>query len=390
MIKSIRIEGFKSLASVELKLGHFNLLIGTNASGKSNFLDALRFLQGVAYGFTIDEILNGKPKSATSEVWEAIRGGSDWASFRSRIGTPASRFIGFQVVLAHPQADLEYRLSVSSKEGRIIVERAYLGDKPFVTCVNGRVRLYSLDNKSYRLLQGRLREKSCLNRLPAERYPKTAAAAAAVVRTLSDVQRLEPTPALLRDYSQAASIRRMGERGENFAGLVRTIIENEKEHTAYVGWLKELSPIELDDVTTLAGVGGDSMFALREGDITSPARVLSDGTLRFAAIAAAFFQPDMPKLLTLEDIEDGLHPTRLRLMLNLLSTQSLRTGTQVFATTHSPLAVDWALAFGGVRLFYFRRDEKTGESIVKPLDAKAYKGASLGDLISEGWLEAMA
>ena len=42
MISEIEIEGFKSLETVRLKLGGLNLFIGTNASGKSNFFDALR------------------------------------------------------------------------------------------------------------------------------------------------------------------------------------------------------------------------------------------------------------------------------------------------------------------------------------------------------------
>ena len=79
MIDRIVVENFKSLRRVDLKLGRMNLLIGANASGKSNFLDALRVLQGIGAGFTISEILDGKPKSATSEVWDGIRGGSSRA-----------------------------------------------------------------------------------------------------------------------------------------------------------------------------------------------------------------------------------------------------------------------------------------------------------------------
>ena len=66
MIDRIVVENFKSLKKVDLKLGALNLFIGTNASGKSNFFDALRVLQGIGNGFTISEILDGKPKSATS------------------------------------------------------------------------------------------------------------------------------------------------------------------------------------------------------------------------------------------------------------------------------------------------------------------------------------
>lgn len=81
MIDRIVVENFKSLRRVDLTLGRMNLLIGANASGKSNFLDALRVLQGIGHGFTIGEVLNGRPESATRETWKGIRGGSDQACF---------------------------------------------------------------------------------------------------------------------------------------------------------------------------------------------------------------------------------------------------------------------------------------------------------------------
>ena len=81
MIERIVIENFKSLRKVELTLGRVNLFVGTNASGKSNFLEALRVLEGTGNGFTIEEILNGKPRSATNEVWEGIRGGKEYTCF---------------------------------------------------------------------------------------------------------------------------------------------------------------------------------------------------------------------------------------------------------------------------------------------------------------------
>ncbi len=84
MIKSIAIEGFKSLEKVAIKLGSINIFIGANGSGKSNFLEAIRILQGIGYGFAIDEIFNGKPKSANCDIWEPIRGGSRKADFVRR------------------------------------------------------------------------------------------------------------------------------------------------------------------------------------------------------------------------------------------------------------------------------------------------------------------
>ena len=94
MIDRIAIENFKSLRHVDLKLGRMNLFIGANASGKSNFLDALRVLQGIGNGFTISEVFDGKPAGATSVKWEEIRGRSTGACFtRKEAGSTITQIV---------------------------------------------------------------------------------------------------------------------------------------------------------------------------------------------------------------------------------------------------------------------------------------------------------
>ena len=55
MLKRIKIQGYKSLVDVEVHLGHLAVLIGPNASGKSNFLDALHLLSRIASCRTLRE-----------------------------------------------------------------------------------------------------------------------------------------------------------------------------------------------------------------------------------------------------------------------------------------------------------------------------------------------
>ena len=101
MIRSIHIQGFKSLRDVDMQLGRVNLFVGTNSSGKSNFLEALRFLQGIALGLSVGDALNGRPRDAQRDEWRGIRGGSREAAFvplgRSR-RSPARAEVGFQTV----------------------------------------------------------------------------------------------------------------------------------------------------------------------------------------------------------------------------------------------------------------------------------------------------
>ncbi|HWP30271.1 MAG TPA: AAA family ATPase [Fimbriimonadales bacterium] len=46
-IRKIRISNFKSFENIEVELGDFNILIGANASGKSNFIQVFRFLMDI-------------------------------------------------------------------------------------------------------------------------------------------------------------------------------------------------------------------------------------------------------------------------------------------------------------------------------------------------------
>ncbi len=76
MISKLVLGGFKSFFHhQELKLGKFSILLGTNASGKSNICDALRFLHGIARGYTLLEIMNEKRGIGGELIWKGIRGG---------------------------------------------------------------------------------------------------------------------------------------------------------------------------------------------------------------------------------------------------------------------------------------------------------------------------
>ena len=121
--------------------------------------------------------------------------------------------------------------------------------------------------------------------------------------------------------------------------------------------------------------------------------MLSDGTLRFAAIAAALFQPDMPKVMTIEEIENGIHASRLRLLVELLRNQTEISDTQLFVTTHSPIVLAWLQAEEYPHTFYCKRDEASGESTLCPLTEiphfqEIVKKQPIGDLFAEGWMEA--
>ena len=402
MLDRIVIENFRNLRRVDLKLGRLNLFIGANASGKSNFLDALRVLQGIGSGFTISEILDGKPASASREVWEVIGGGSSQARYVGSDQTDEVSFQAFGRLNGDPRRKWEFLIAFSPSSGRVSRERfrakkvvydsaqtTNYRDHPvlyasYYTGKPGRPPDLQFDSSQPALGQLASRPRGCLLR--------HAEFATDVIDSLASTQRVDPSPRILQQYSTAHEVGCMGDHGENFAALVRTICKDASTKDAYLSWLRELRSEEVESVGTLGGVLGEPMFMLRENGKAFPAPVLSDGTLRFAAITASFFQPDMPHIMTIEEIENGIHASRLRLIVELLRNRSKSGETQVFATTHSPTTLEWLDESEYRTTFLCIRDESTGESTIRPLSdvphfTEVVKKAPLADLLAEGWLE---
>jgi len=390
MISELKIRNFKSLESVDLKLGHFNLLVGANASGKSNFLDALRFLQGVGNGFSIDEVLDGKLPSGTSTRWPGIRGGSRFALFRDRKRAKTDKvsfhldfydenlaqIIGDDGTVDTPNS-ISYDLVVNIGEGDSFFEKESLSCGNIVAVSEDykkQVESFMRANATREYGPSYFKKISIFSIINAvsqfvnESKPylitNSARFAGYASSAIADVQFLDPMPSVLRGYS--SKVRIMSENGEGFAALIHEITSNGSK-SALLEWLKELRPDEVNDIYALEGLNNDFMVAIKEGDTEFRAPVLSEGTLRFIALAAAFFQPSMPKILVIEEIEKGLHPSRLRLLLELMRSQSKRTGTQVFATTHSATLLAWLTEEDRKTTFVCTRDAESGATRMRSL-----------------------
>jgi hypothetical protein len=77
MIQELKMQNFKSFAAQRgaIRFGGLSLIIGTNASGKSNIRDGLRFIHGISRGYSIAEIIGEKYVEGGVLQWKGIRGG---------------------------------------------------------------------------------------------------------------------------------------------------------------------------------------------------------------------------------------------------------------------------------------------------------------------------
>ena len=118
----------------------------------------------------------------------------------------------------------------------------------------------------------------------------------------------------------------------------------------------------------------------------------SDGTLRFLAMLAALLGPDPARLYFFEEIDNGIHPSRLNLLIDLVEQQTAKGEIQVVATSHSPqlLSMIGDTTFENTSVVC--RLEDSEDAIIRPVselpNAKELRESQgLGRLLAGGWME---
>ena len=123
-----------------------------------------------------------------------------------------------------------------------------------------------------------------------------------------------------------------------------------------------------------------------------PAELLSDGTLRVLAIAAAILSAPVGSTVVIEEIDNGVHPSRARHLLTTMQKYATQRNVHLLLTTHNPALMDALpdLALGDVVFCY--RDPQQGDSrLVRLSDLPDYVElivrGTLGDLVTEGIID---
>ena len=136
----------------------------------------------------------------------------------------------------------------------------------------------------------------------------------------------------------AADVRtdHLSERLDNLPARLLALKRSPVVKRRMVALVRELAP-GFDDFEVTPD-GGLLTLRLTEGDLSIPARRLSDGTLRYLCLLAILVDPDPPPLIVIEEPELGLHPDIHPQLAALFLEASQRT--QLIVTTHSDILVD--------------------------------------------------
>ena len=185
----------------------------------------------------------------------------------------------------------------------------------------------------------------------------------------------------------------LGDNGENLPTALEVICADLQRKTTLMSWLQELTPMDVMDLEFPRDPSGlvHLQFVERNGRRIS-AYSASDGTLRFLAMLAALLGPNPAGVYFFEEIDNGIHPNRLWLLLELIEKQTAKGNIQVVATTHSPdlLAQVNDTTFESTSVV--SRLEDTEDAIIRHVDSlpnvkKLRKSQGLGRLHAGGWME---
>ncbi len=402
MFEELHLTNFKNFRDATLELGPFTVLVGANASGKSNLRDAFRFLHGVGRGYDLAEILEEKFGEGDEKVWRGIRGGTSNVAFKEkerfgiRVGYDSRAIYQIEVALH------EDKKESGGIQARLDEEKLLVSDETvFEIGSEGSARILRSPSGDYAVR--RLdRKRPVLEHMANAHYDPGANLNYAFTHCmtlgtgLGSMRFFNLDPRALREPSKVGQST-LGDRGQNLASVLKGLCEDDEgRKTNLVRWVETLTPMDAKDFEfDVAKHSNEVTLVLVEKDGTqTPMQSASDGTLRFLGLLALLFQDDPPQLLFIEEIETGLHPTRLDLLANLIEQRTEQTDTQVIATTHSPqfLQVLDDETLADAQLVY--RTGNGPEAKICPLlevptarKVLAKPRQNVRDLLSSGWFE---
>jgi len=141
----------------------------------------------------------------------------------------------------------------------------------------------------------------------------------------------------MRAANPVKEVRNIGLMGEELSSFLNTLQAVDPKQ--FRGIEKSLHMI-IPSITGLqvsVNTLGEVELQVKEGTVSVPARVVSEGTLRVLGLLALGGMKDSPALIGFEEPENGVHPRRIQLIAELLKNMAHASKTQLVVTTHSPI-----------------------------------------------------
>ena len=434
-LTELRLTEFKTFSDEVLDLGELTILIGRNGAGKSNALDGLEVLSRMVGADDLVQALDGRRHGDPSvrggsqglpphgsnvfALGCTVRFGGDDIHYDVRVRVSPTPHI-LSEKLVGPLKMLE---SNTWRQGKTLFETIPRDDpQPFLeAAINNGRRGGTNPSRPFRDHRPILTQ--IISTLPGEDDAERAVlkAAEAVRSALRSIFHLDPVPHLMRGYVRAQDAD-LSRTADNLSAAAKDLRQKHPDRFARLTELiREVADSSVEQLDFIGTDLNEVMLCLVERGpdaLTSstPAREISDGLLRFIAVATSLLagrnldvDAVSPRLITttdgeeiisgevllvIEELENGLHPSQAGRVLELLRSSAAEEGKRVLLTTHNPALLNRVRGELRRSVTVCHRDDR-GWSRLTPLvdmpdylDAAASRG--VGTAISEGMLSGEA
>lgn len=413
MLTAITLNEFKSYRQAKLPLAPLTVLIGANASGKSNAIEGMRLLSWLAQGQRLsaiqyavqsgDRVVRGTVEDlayqrrgsfglgveTNASEWNRLSMDLTWRADGLHITTETLTHAGATV----PLYSLDQPSSGQGTDAGVAYNNFAKGpNKPHVTCTDQAAIFTQLTSPA----SFEAGHKASRERIPAVTKQ--------LEKWLAAMLFLDPAPAQMRDYAFPSDAILQG-NGRNVSAVLFNLWGRKEQanvepfasnRQAILSFIQSLPEQDIAGLSFLEEPRGGVMLKLTEtfGGQTKDydASLLSDGTLRVLAIAAAMLSATEGSLVIIEEIDNGVHPSRAHHLLQQIQRIASERSLRVLLSTHNPAMLD-ALPDSAVpEVVFCYRDPVDGASrLVRLAEVPDYPEliaqGTLGHLMTSGALE---
>ena len=408
---------FKNFARAELDLFEpLTVLLGRNGSGKTNLIEGVELLATLTRGVPFNEITD-VDRGGTFEVRGGLR-----SCIRFGAKKLTLRFNEAVVRFDGRRQPVEYFIEISPRgrnDVRLSAERLQVGDRILfdATSSGGDLMEVRYDNFSpgrnptcpisaSRSVLSRYEEIIRNSQATSPRLRASTETVQGVRGYLRNSYIFDPQPKAMREYARAESNPQLLRGGANLSAVLFVLSEEYDGDEEQQATLKRITDVVRqipEEPFVKIGFAetslGDVMagFVLDEGKRKGggkfvDARLLSDGTLRMLAIVTALETVPESSRIVIEEFDNGLHPSRARLLVQTLSETASRRELNVLVTTHNPAFMDALDESQMDSVLICHGDESGGGSSATKLGDMDIAGTiglrgGLGDFVTRGALE---
>jgi predicted ATPase len=347
LIHRLKLTDFLSYGStgVEIELQPLNVLIGPNASGKSNLLEALGALRAAP----VDFAAYFRERGGISEYIRRGAGSSGVARIHTVVNYPVFLHLRAEQNLRYDLAfeQVNYRLELTEEE--IAATRFHVGsattDYPSVYHFDRHgavIAAFDGDSGSRRMIEINRQDLKPNQSILAQRKDPVA------YPELSHLASSFESIVLFQEWNFGRrNLARMGQGADlptdfllpdasNLVLVLHDLVQRRDTRETVEKYLRHVHEAAERIITKIQG-GVVQLYVEERGGEQISAYRLSDGTLRYLSLLAILCHPEPPQLICLEEPELGLHPDILPTVAELLKEASTRT--QLIVTTHSDALV---------------------------------------------------